>query len=165
MADSSRLLLDVMLGKLATYLRMCGYDAAYALEEGADGEADEEGIEDDDALLELAGAEDRTLLTRDTQLAARADDSSRGGLLLESRDVTDQLRELRDAGFDLSLSNPTRCSACNGRLAGVESGTADRVPDYVPNLEERRVWRCRECGKHFWKGSHWESVEETLSGM
>jgi len=24
------LLLDVMLGKLATYLRMCGYDAAYA---------------------------------------------------------------------------------------------------------------------------------------
>jgi len=37
-----RLLLDTMLGKLATYLRMCGYDAAYALDEG---------VESDDALL------------------------------------------------------------------------------------------------------------------
>jgi len=36
-------LLDTMLGKLATYLRMCGYDTAYALDEEA---------EADDALLE-----------------------------------------------------------------------------------------------------------------
>ena len=28
--ETDRLLLDVMLGKLAVYLRMCGYDAAYA---------------------------------------------------------------------------------------------------------------------------------------
>ncbi|PSP98633.1 hypothetical protein BRC89_07140 [Halobacteriales archaeon QS_4_70_19] len=28
-------LLDVMLGKLATYLRMCGHDATYALDERA----------------------------------------------------------------------------------------------------------------------------------
>ena len=27
-----RLLVDVMCGTLATYLRMCGYDAAYALD-------------------------------------------------------------------------------------------------------------------------------------
>jgi hypothetical protein len=44
------LLLDVMLGKLATYLRMCGYDAAYAVERG---------IEADDALLARADAEGR----------------------------------------------------------------------------------------------------------
>ena len=57
------LLCDVMLGSLVTYLRMCGYDAADALDRG---------IEADERLLELAREEGRTLLTRDRQLAARA---------------------------------------------------------------------------------------------
>jgi hypothetical protein len=54
-----RLLLDTMLGKLATYLRMCGYDAAHALDEEVESDA----------------------------------------VLLESRDVADQLGELADAGL------------------------------------------------------------------
>lgn len=32
--ETDRLLLDVMLGKLAVYLRVCGYDTAYALGRG-----------------------------------------------------------------------------------------------------------------------------------
>ncbi|MFT4921417.1 MAG: hypothetical protein ACI8XM_000614, partial [Haloarculaceae archaeon] len=50
---SDRLLLDTMLGKLATYLRMCGYDTVYTLDEG---------IEDDDAVLALATEQDRTVV-------------------------------------------------------------------------------------------------------
>ncbi|WP_394348159.1 Mut7-C RNAse domain-containing protein, partial [Halorubrum sp. SP9] len=57
-------MLDVMCGKLATYLRLCGYDAAYALDRG---------VEADDRLLDLAADEGRTLVTRDRELAARAD--------------------------------------------------------------------------------------------
>ncbi|WP_435179707.1 Mut7-C RNAse domain-containing protein [Halorussus sp. AFM4] len=143
----ARLLLDVMLGKLTTYLRMAGYDAAYALDRG---------IEADDRLLDLADAEDRLLVTRDADLARRAD-----GLLLESRDVTDQLRELTDAGFALGLSEPARCSACNAELAAVDP--AAETPDYAPDPAETRVWRCPACGQHFWKGSHWASVAETLA--
>jgi uncharacterized protein with PIN domain len=30
----TRLFVDAMLGRLVTYLRMCGYDMAYALDEG-----------------------------------------------------------------------------------------------------------------------------------
>lgn len=137
------LLLDVMLGKLTTYLRMCGYDAAYALDRG---------IEDDDAILELAREEGRTLVTRDEELAGRAEDS----ILVESLDVTDQLRELREHGLDLSLSEPARCSDCNGRLVR----EAGQPPDHAP--DDKTVWRCRECGKRFWKGSHWVSVEQRL---
>ncbi|WP_227376213.1 Mut7-C RNAse domain-containing protein [Haladaptatus halobius] len=137
------LFLDVMLGKLTTYLRMCGYDAAYALDRG---------IEDDDAILEMTREEGRTLVTRDEELAARTDDS----ILVESLDVTDQLRELRGRGLDLSLSEPARCSDCNGTLVR----EAGRQPDHAP--DEKTVWRCRDCGKRFWKGSHWASVERTL---
>ncbi|RBI64578.1 hypothetical protein DMJ13_08900 [halophilic archaeon] len=147
--SSPRLLLDAMLGKLSTYLRMCGYDAAYALDRS---------VEDDDAVLALAREEGRTLLTRDAALATRAGDA----LLLESKEVTDQLRELRAAGWTLSLDDPSRCSACNGALERVESG---ETPEHAPDVDERRVWRCRNCGQHFWKGSHWESVEETLSEL
>ncbi|QCJ47577.1 MULTISPECIES: Mut7-C RNAse domain-containing protein [Haloprofundus] len=145
------LLLDVMLGKLAVYLRMCGYDAVYALDRG---------IEADDRLLALAEREGRRLLTRDVQLARRASD----GVLLESRAVVDQLRELRDAGFDLTPGErPARCGRCNGPVERVDGD--DETPEYAPDPNERAVFRCTRCGQCFWKGSHWDAVEETLSAV
>lgn len=148
MGSSARpaLFLDVMLGKLTTYLRMCGYDTAYALDRS---------VEDDDTILELAQREERTLITRDERLAERRDNA----ILLESLDVTDQLRELRERGFDLSLSHPVRCSSCNGRLTRTDGESPDHAPD------GKRIWRCENCGKRFWKGSHWESVEQTLADL
>jgi uncharacterized protein with PIN domain len=145
------LLLDVMLGKLATYLRMCGYDAAYAGTRGA---------ETDDDALAVAETEGRTLVTRDHALATRADPS----LLLSSRDPVDQLRELAAAGYDLTLAEtPSHCSACNGRLERVDR--TEPTPDYAPAPHEETVWRCRDCGQHFWKGSHWDDVAATLADL
>ena len=147
--DDDRLLVDAMLGKLARYLRMCGYDAAYALDRD---------VEADDDLLSLVAAERRRLVTRDRQLAARAP----GGVLVRSREVLDQLRELRAAGFDLSLADrPTRCGRCNGPVAAVERGDS---PEYVPD-DADPVWRCRECGQYFWKGSHWDDVRSRLDSL
>ena len=143
-----RLLLDVMLGKLATLLRMCGYDAAYALDRG---------IEADDEILALAEAEDRLLITRDRELAARAERS----LLLESKDVDDQLRELEMAGIELSLDEPSRCAACNESLEPVSAG--EETPEYAPDPDEQPVWCCPDCGQYFWKGSHWDDVETRLT--
>lgn len=148
--SNERLLLDTMLGKLTTYLRMCGYDAAYALDRG---------VEADDEVLALAKAEDRRIVTRDSVLAARDEDS----ILLTGLEITDQLRQVHAAGLDLSLDEPTRCSNCNGRL--------DRVPDdavmtdSVPNPAKQAVWRCRDCGQLFWKGSHWDDVAERLDTL
>ncbi|MEF8800748.1 MAG: Mut7-C RNAse domain-containing protein [Halolamina sp.] len=173
-----------MLGKLATYLRMCGYDAAYALDRG---------IEDDERLREIAAEEDRTLLTRDEQLADRTPDA----LLLTEQAVTDQLRELVDAGFDLSLADPpVRCGSCNGLLERVahtgrqsagervahtgrqsagervahtgRQSAGERVddeptPEHVP--DDEMVFRCRDCGQWFWRGSHWDDVEQRLASL
>jgi hypothetical protein len=155
----TRLLLDVMLGKLASYLRMCGYDTAYALDRET---------EADDRLLALADEEDRRLVTRDRQLARRAASSSVGGVLLRSREVTDQLRELREAGFGLELdAEPARCGRCNGPVS--ELADDEDRPAYAPETtldgEPMRVWRCRDCGQCFWKGSHWTRVAETLAEL
>ena len=139
-----------MLGKLATYLRMCGLDAAYALDRK---------IEADDELLALAREENRTLLTRDVQLATRADDA----MLLESKLVIDQLRELRAAGTDLALGEPERCADCNTRLTPVSPGKP--TPGYAPDSDEQSVWCCPNCEKCFWKGSHWDDVRQTLEKL
>jgi len=143
-----RFLLDVMLGTLATYLRMCGHDAAYALDRG---------IESDEAVLELARGEDRRLITRDADLAAGVE----GAIHIKTTDVEGQLRELRAAGVDLSLDRPERCSRCNGELERVPEDE-DTTPEYAPEPGEKDLWRCPACGQHYWKGSHWEDVRRRL---
>ena len=139
-----------MCGKLAVYLRMCGYDTAYALDRD---------VEADAAICAWSDEEGRTVLTRDRQLAASSD-----GLLLTERSVEGQLRELRDAGLELTLDGaPTYCGTCNGP---VERGGPDAsTPEYAPDAGETDVWRCRHCGQYFWKGSHWARVEETVRGL
>ena len=151
MSDREPLLLDAMLGKLATYLRMCGYDAAYALDR--DAEADED-------LLALATTERRRLVTRNEGLARNVDDA----VLLTERAVDDQLRELAAAGFALELSEePVRCGTCNAPVERVDR--TEPTPEYAPEPGETPVWRCRDCGQHFWKGSHWADMAETLAEL
>lgn len=140
-----------MLGKLATHLRMCGHDTAYALDRGVEG---------DDELVMLAREEHRTLLTRDTDLARRLE----GAVLLDGRDVLDQLSELDTADIDISVAErPQRCGVCNSPVVRV-SGDAP-TPEYAPDPVSKQVWRCRACGQHFWKGSHWKNVCSRLAEL
>ena len=150
--EAKPLLLDSMLGKLSTYLRMCGYDAAYVLDDGPD--------PGDDAVLERARAAGRTLVTRDERLAARADRS----VLLASKSVGDQLAEFAASGYSLKLGDrPTRCGSCNGTVVPVDAD--ESVPDYAPDPGERPLWRCRDCGQVFWRGSHWADVAARLEAV
>lgn len=147
-SDAERFVLDVMLGKLATYLRMCGHDTAYALDRD---------VEDDDRIREIVTAENRTLLTRDVELA----DRTPGAALLVERAVEDQLQVLRDGGVELSLpAQPQRCSTCNGPVA---RGNADEAPEHAPSGVE--MYRCQDCKQWFWTGSHWDDVRETLAEL
>ncbi|ELY98243.1 hypothetical protein C482_12012 [Natrialba chahannaoensis JCM 10990] len=161
-----RFLLDTMCGGLVAYLRMCDYDTVYAGDR-------EPVLESDDDLLAVAAAEDRTLVTRDTELAARADDV----ILLTALEVEEQLGELSEAGVAFELAaEPSYCGRCNGVLERVDPSA--ETPEYAPDpaedsvddtgdkdadTEVMAVWRCQSCGQYFWRGSHWDRVERTLS--
>ncbi len=131
---------DNMLGRLATWLRLLGYDTAYLPQA------------DDPALVRVARAEDRVLLTRDVELTRR-----RGirHLLVESEKVTEQVRQVFRA-FKLSAREAfSRCAECNERLEVVsKESVRGTVPPYVFSTQDR-FRRCAQCGRVYWRGTHW----------
>ncbi len=141
------LLCDHMLGTLARWLRLLGFDAAYP-----------RPLEDA-TLVRLAREEDRTLLTRDRDLARR-----RGvrAVYVESDVLDEQVAQVvREMG--LEVRDPmTRCSVCNGVLVAV---SPDEVEGQVPagvHRRHRTFWRCPDCGRIYWKGSHWAQIERKI---
>lgn len=141
---------DCMLGKLAKWLKILGFDAAYFSR-----------IDDDD-LLRLARKEKRTLLTRDTGLMRRAGEGR--ALFIESDEWETQVKEVL-AAFNLrgQVSLHSRCIVCNLKLKPVSKNRAK-------NLVTPHIWEhaagfalCPVCGRVFWKGTHSRHMEEKLS--
>src|SRR5213594_4408274 len=109
-----KLLCDHMLGSLARWLRFMGYDTAYP-EPGPDR-----------TLVERVRAEDRILLTRDKELAARVT----GAVLIRSDILEEQIREVAST-LPLRLVGPlSRCSLCNEILV---SAPLEDVKYLVPD--------------------------------
>lgn len=137
--EETRFVADVMLGRLARWLRALGYDTLYFRDAP------------DARLLGLALREGRRLLTRDVGLARRAGAS---GLLLRADGLDAQLREVT-AALGLAPRAPLgRCLACNGALVDRAPGEVrDRVPAYT--FATQRAFReCAGCGRVFWAGTH-----------
>jgi len=136
-----------MLGSLARWLRLAGFDCEYS---GAD----------DRTLARRAEAEGRWLVTRDRGLAAVGPRT----LLVRAESLDDQLVEVLRR---LELEPPgdlesARCAACNGELATADRAeVVDRVPPYVAATATRfRV--CRSCGRIYWPGSHAARIRHRL---
>jgi len=109
-----------MLGSLARWLRILGYDTAY-----------DNQIEDDE-IIERCRQERRVALTRDRRLAQRS--RLRGCLLIEREELFEQIREVLEAiGHDIDLNQLlSRCLECNSPLQSVDKkGIRLQVPAYV----------------------------------
>lgn len=133
-APPFRFFADVMLGRLAVYLRLLGYDTRY-----------EHAIADD-ALVAQSLAEHRILLTRDHALVARWNID--GIVLVPGDKPREQLAFLATI-FPLAReAHPfTRCSACNVPVQqGLETGHG---PEALPGFSH-----CPSCGRLYWPGSH-----------
>jgi uncharacterized protein with PIN domain len=143
-------LADNMLGSLAKWLRILGYDVAYP------------PSADDNELVRLARAEGRVLLTRDTGLARR-----RGltALLIESESLEDQVRQVIEQ-MGLSLDRPfSRCSVCNTSLQRVDKDLVrDRVPPYVFQTQDN-FSICPHCDKIYWQGTHWVRMQKKITSL
>jgi uncharacterized protein with PIN domain len=136
-----------MLGRLAKWLRILGYDTAY-VNDATDHE-----------LARQARAEGRVLLTRDRGLAARRGLET---LLIRSQRLGEQVQQVREALGSPSEPLLSRCPVCNVVLEEISAQeAADRVPRYVH--EAHADFRhCSGCGRVYWPGSHVEAMGERL---
>jgi len=137
-----------MLGSLAKWLRIIGYDTVY------------ERDKNDDEILERARTEGRYLLTRDKLLAQKA---GQDGLYIISDAISEQVRQVTQA-FRLNFDEKgTRCALCSGELVIItkEEASSSVPPRSLSMTDE--FFKCSRCGQVFWKGTHWNNILKKLS--
>ena len=139
--EERRFAADAMLGRLARWLRLFGFDCTYDSE-----------ITDEEIVRQCL-ADGRTLLTRDRRLPHEW--WIGGVFVLREEEVARQLVEVIQ-GFDLasSIRVLTRCSECNRTLdRATRSDVSGRVPARVQELHTV-FSECRGCGRVYWEGTH-----------
>ena len=150
--EEPRFIADVMLGKLAKWLRMLGYDTLYFRETK------------DNLLVACAVREKRQLLTRKTQLRQRNDIQDYLYFISDN----DPLKQLGAviAHYQLTIMPPaafTRCLICNQRLKEIgPEQIRSRLPDYVITTQ-KHFSTCSRCKRIFWRGTHYENMKKALT--
>ena len=138
---------DAMLGRLAKWLRLLGFDVLYY------------PAIDDRQVIKISREQERTILTRDTRMLQCK--AVKDAVFIRSDHIVDQLLEMKNI---LEFHDPDlaeRCAVCNNRLAAVadRAEIKDLVPDYVYH-NFNSFMRCSCCGKIYWEGSHYKNIRE-----
>jgi uncharacterized protein with PIN domain len=149
--EAPRFLADAMLGRLAKWLRILGYDAAYFPGEDRD-------------LVRLARRDGRILLTRDTRLL-----QWRGlppHFFIQSDHVAEQLRQVvRALGLNVAAPPGRRCIRCNEILEPrAKAEVHGLVPEFVWS-HHQAFWGCTRCRRIYWAGTHRQRMEETIRAL
>jgi len=132
---------DVMLGRLAKWMRLLGFDVLY-----------DRAISDNE-IIRISLEQARVILTRDTGLVARPLASNH--VFINNDNVRQQLQQVLTTFHITSMPGPlTRCSVCNTLLLPVaKQDVRDLVPLYV--YEKNNTFlRCESCRKIYWQGTH-----------
>ncbi|MBW2279088.1 MAG: hypothetical protein JRF63_16495 [Deltaproteobacteria bacterium] len=137
-----RFIADAMLARLAQWLRILGFDCAH-----------EDRI-DDEQLVRRALEERRVILTCDTSLP----DEWRilGIHLVAAKTPLGQLREVVTE-FKLAAAAPL----VRTTSAAVLEQAPEQVPQRVLQTQDE-LWRCPDCERVYWEGSHTDQMREVV---
>ena len=144
---------DCMLGRLAKWLKILGFDVLYFSK-----------AEDKD-LADLSRREDRVLLTRDTGLIEKTAKRS-NRLFVRSDDWEDQVVQvLDDLGLWDDVRPNTRCIECNLPLNALARERARNL--VTPYVYERAssFAICPGCNRVFWQGTHYGDMERKIERL
>jgi uncharacterized protein with PIN domain len=147
-----KFVVDCMLGKLAKWLKILGFDTVYM------------NKAEDRELLSIARRQQRTLLTKDHGLLEAAKDVR--SLFIKSDDWPEQLVQVL-ANFKLgdSVRPHSRCLNCNVDLKSIPKKTArNLVTPFV--LERASSFAiCPSCERVYWPGTHFQSMDAKIEGI
>lgn len=141
-----RFLCDVMLARLARYLRAAGYDTTLAADAAADRD-----------IIRQAAAEGRWLLTMDRKIQEHK--AARGRLVvLPNAELDAQASALQERfALDWIGYAFSRCILDNAFLEVLKEVDIGRVPDDVRHSGQP-LMRCPSCGRVYWRGSHYRRM-------
>lgn len=148
--DVACFVLDIHLGKLATSLRILGFDTLYRNDYS------------DEELAQISATQERILLTRDKGLLMRS--LVKHGYYVRETDPQKQVVEVLRR-FDLFNSvNPfQRCLRCNGLLEAVDKESLiEQIPQKT-RLHINEFHRCQKCQQIYWKGAHYEKMQHFIT--
>ncbi|MBN2554799.1 MAG: Mut7-C ubiquitin/RNAse domain-containing protein [Anaerolineales bacterium] len=140
-ADNGRFVLDIHLGRLASFLRLLGFDVKY------------QNDASDADLARCSSEETRILLTRDRGLLKRSEVIY--GYCVRHTDPTAQTVEILHR-YNLwdNIKPFSRCTLCNGRILAVErEAVVDKILAGTRTVYSQ-FFQCEACGKIYWSGSH-----------
>jgi len=144
---------DRMLGKLAKGLRMLGYDTVYYRGEG------------DYPLIKMAREEGRVILTRNSKLIPKRPEDRINRIMEDKPSL--QLKELIQKQI-ISLKEESlfsRCLLCNILLDEIPREEAEgKVPDFI-FYQQKKFFRCPQCLKIYWQGSHQENMKRWVDKL
>jgi uncharacterized protein with PIN domain len=149
-----KFLCDRMLGTLAKWLRIYGFDTLFATNKMKDEE-----------LLEISKNEDRILITRDKTLIYEARRGNIKTIELKTTDFDEQLKTILDETKLDKTKILSRCIICNSKVEEIKKENVEgKVPEKVFTNNEK-FWLCKKCNKIYWKGSHYEKMFEKINTL
>lgn len=158
MSSHPRFICDVMLGSLARWLRLLGYDTLYFHHIG------------DNEMIRISRSEERILVTRDRDLFQRSRRISgdRSAVLITGDQLAGQISEARvNACHYFSVmpshSKRPRCGVCNGPLQAIsKEALPSHIPSHVRHAHSQ-FQQCASCTRIYWGGSHRKKIDQTIN--
>ena len=143
---------DCMLGKLAKWLKILGFDAVFFNK-----------IEDED-LMAVAQKEGRILVTRDTGLIERT--RKMHAFFINSENWKEQVQEVMNH-FDLwdHVKPNSRCLECNRPLKELSKAKAKNLVTPFVYKTADTFALCPDCGRVFWRGTHLKDMESRINAL
>ena len=136
---------DVMLGRLAKYLRIFGLDAVY--------------LKNYKELHKIVSEDIKYVF-----FTKRSKDALPGSIFIKSDNVREQVKEVLPLIRDYLHENSffTRCLNCNTLLEDVDREDVEGlVPEYIFH-NHLTFKKCPFCNKVYWSGSHIAHMERWI---
>lgn len=147
-------IVDAMLGKLAIWLRLTGYDTVYSTKM------------QDDQILRIAKEEGRVLLTSDADLAERGMNLEIDTMLVRGSVDEEVANVFLRYGISPEADPSTsRCTKCNADLTFVSSDEKEQIKHLVFDNTfnfYNEFWFCKYCKSVYFRGGQWKNIDEYM---
>lgn len=147
-----KFLCDQMLGTLAKWLRICGFDTYYAKRHMKDKK-----------LMDIAKKENRVIVTRDKELVYNARREQIKVIKIDTYILDEQIKKVIGKTKINKKSILTRCLICNTILRKItKKEVKDKVPPKVFENHKEFLY-CPKCKKIYWKGTHYKKMLKKIN--